>query len=536
MLDAKVAAGFLTARTGDPDVEAAVELAGELGGLPLALEQVGAYVQATGGTLAAYRALFRQRMAELLARGEPIGYGRTVATTWTLAFSRLEPGAVGVLRLLSCYASEAIPLRRLLQAGHGLAEELGQDVAPVLLPLADDPLALGDSIADLRRYSLITPAGVGLVQVHRLVQAVTLDQMPAELAGQWRRASAALIESALPDDASVPATWPACAALLPHARAALTDDSAGMARIAEYIGASGSPAAGRDLQSKIADARKRAIGPEHPDTLNAYGVLAFWTGEAGDPAAARDQYAALLPVIERVCGPEHPSTLAARGYLARWTGEAGDPAAARDQFAALLPIVEKVHGRDHLDLLIMRARLAGCTGDAGDPAAARDQYAALLPVIERVCGPEHPSTLAARGNLAGWTGKAGDPAAARDQFAALVPVDERVYGAEHPSSLISRGNLAEYTGEAGDPAAARDQYAALLPIIEQVCGPEHPYSLNDRASLANWTGKAGDPAAARDQYAALLPVIERACGPEHPSARSARSDLAFWTRRADSGI
>ena len=408
MLDAKVAAGFLTARTGDPDAESAVELAGELDGLPLALEQVGAYVQTTGGSLARYRNLFRQRMSELLARGEPIGYGRTVATTWTLAFSRLEPGAVGLLRLLSCYASEAIPLRRLLQAGGGLAEELGQDVAPVLLPLVDDPLALDDSVAALRRYSLIAPVGDGFVQVHRLVQAVTLGQMPAELAGRWRQASAALIEAALPDDTSLPTTWPVCAALLSHARAALTEASVGMAKIADYLGATGSAAAGRDLQSRIAHARKRALGPEHPDTLNAYGEFAFWTGMAGDPAAARDQYAALLPVIERVCGAEHPSALSARASLARWTGEAGDPAKARDQFAGLLPILERVHGPEHRDLLIIRARLAGCIGEAGDPAMARDQYAALLPVIERVCGPEHPSTLAARGNLAGWTGKAGD--------------------------------------------------------------------------------------------------------------------------------
>ena len=49
MLDPQVAAEFLVSRTGDPDEQAAtVELAGELGGLPLALEQAAAYVQASG--------------------------------------------------------------------------------------------------------------------------------------------------------------------------------------------------------------------------------------------------------------------------------------------------------------------------------------------------------------------------------------------------------------------------------------------------------------------------------------------------------
>ena len=123
VLDPDVAAGFLVSRTGDPDRQAARELAGLLGGLPLALEQAAAYMQATGGTLAGYLALFRQRRAELLARGEPAGYSKTVASTWALAFDRLqqaEPGAVGLLRLLAFCAPEAIPLRLLLQPRPGL--------------------------------------------------------------------------------------------------------------------------------------------------------------------------------------------------------------------------------------------------------------------------------------------------------------------------------------------------------------------------------------------------------------------------------
>ena len=91
----------------------------------------------------------------------------------------------------------------------------------MLVPLLEDRLAAGDAIAALRRYSLVTPAGDGSVSVHRLVQAVTADQMPAELAGQWRQAAAALIEAAIPADTELPATWPVCAALLPHAQAAL---------------------------------------------------------------------------------------------------------------------------------------------------------------------------------------------------------------------------------------------------------------------------------------------------------------------------
>ena len=128
VLDPQVAAEFLVSRTGDADRRAALELAGELGGLPLALEQAAAYVQASGDSLAGYLALFRQRRADLLGRGEPTGYPETVATTWPLAFEDLQqaaPGAAGLLRLLAFCAPEAIPLRLLLQPRPGLAEQLG---------------------------------------------------------------------------------------------------------------------------------------------------------------------------------------------------------------------------------------------------------------------------------------------------------------------------------------------------------------------------------------------------------------------------
>ena len=543
MLDLQVAAGFLVGRTGDTDRRAALELAGELGGLPLALEQVAAYVQASGESLAGYLALFRKRRTDLLRRGEPTGYPETVATTWRLAFEDVQHvalGAVGLLRLLAFCAPGAIPLRLLLQPRLALAEQLAPEVAPVLAPLLEDELAAGDAIAALRRYSLISPSADGSISVHRLVQAVTADQMPAELAQAWRQAAATLIEAAIPDDTRLPGAWPTCAALLPHAQAALDLTSDGMWNIALYLGYSGNYLAARDLFQLIEDAHtegdghgpehihERVLGPEHPDTLTIRHELTRSTGQAA--ARARDQFAALLPIMEQAEGPEHPQILTARYNLAFWTGEAGDAAGARDQFAVLLPIRERVLGPEHPGTLNIRHELARWTGDAGDAAGARDQFAVLLPIRERVLGPEHPDTLNTRHELARSTGDAGDAAGARDQFAALLPIMEEAEGAEHPDTLAARGNLARWTAEAGDAAAARDQYAALLPVHERVLGPEHPDTLTTRHELARVTGEAGDAAAARDQYAALLPVRERVLGPRHPDTLNSRGNLAGANR------
>jgi Tetratricopeptide repeat len=494
VLATQVAAAFVANQTGDPDSQAAAALAKELGGLPLALAQAAAYMQATGITVAGYLSLFRERRADLLARGETPGHPADVAATLGLAVSRLEteaPAAAGVLRLLACLAPEPVPLRLLL-SGAKAADELDPNVAAVVAPLLGDPVAAGDAVTALRRYSLVTPAGDGLVLVHRLVQAITLDQTPANMADRWKQAAAALVEAAIPDDPMLPGEWPVYAVLLPHARAVLDLTSDGMSQIAYYLGFSGSYPAARDLWQLIADAHNEddAYGPEHLDILVARHNLARWAGDAGDAAGARDQFAALLPIEKRILGPEHTMTINTRHTLAHYIGAAGDAAGARDQYAVLLPVIERVAGGPgHPSTHATRANLARWTGEAGDAAGARDQYAVLLPTVEQILGAEHPDTLAARAALARWTGNAGDAAGARDQLAALLPIIERVLGTEHPDTLTTRQNLARWTGQAGDAATARDQLADLLPIRERVLGAEHPDTLTTRQNLARCAAK-----------------------------------------------
>jgi hypothetical protein len=327
VLDPEAAADFLVNRTGNPDRAAARELAAEMGALPLALEQAAAYIQATGTTLARYLPLFRDRQADLLTRGEAAGHPADVAATLGLALYWLAdeaPAAAGLMRLLAFLAPEPVPLALLL-ASRKAAGRLGPKAAAEVLSLLGDPIEAGDAIAALRRYSLITPVGDGLVLVHRLVQAVS--RQSADEPAQWERAAAALVEEAVPADPKLPAAWPAYALLLPHARAVLDLTSDSMWKIAQYLGYSGGYPAARDLFRLIADARAQndSYGPEHPDTLAARRELAHWTGAAGDAAGARDQLAALLPLHERVLGPEHPDTLTTRASLAGRTERGGDP-------------------------------------------------------------------------------------------------------------------------------------------------------------------------------------------------------------------
>ena len=320
ILDVNVAAGFLVNRTGDPDQQAAAELAAELGGPTGAGAgsrlhsgqrrqpcQLPAIVPAAQGRHAGPRRTHRIRQN-----------GRNHMVLGLRAARAIRAAAAGLLRLLACYAPVAVPLSLLLQPRPGLTGELGAKVAPALVPLLDDQLAASDAIAALRRYSLIIPAGAGSVSVHRLVQAVTTKQMPPN-AAQWRQAAAALLDAAIPADTDVPEGWPACAALLPHAEASLAASSPGMTRLANYLGQRGSEAAALELQQRTLDAQERALGSQHPDTLTTCGSLGNLTGEAGIRPGPATSSPTCCPSRSRPWPrpPRDPSHPAQTGFLDR---------------------------------------------------------------------------------------------------------------------------------------------------------------------------------------------------------------------------
>lgn len=85
-----------------------------LGGLSLALDQAGAYLEATGTSLEEFQQIYQQyRHLFLLDRRSRIrDHPEPVATTWVLSFARLEaksPAAADLLRFCAYLASDIIP-------------------------------------------------------------------------------------------------------------------------------------------------------------------------------------------------------------------------------------------------------------------------------------------------------------------------------------------------------------------------------------------------------------------------------------------
>ncbi|GHO96633.1 hypothetical protein KSF_066810 [Reticulibacter mediterranei] len=167
------------------DISVAGEITEELGGLPLALDQAGAYIEETGCSLADYQNLYHTRRAELLKRrgGLVNDYPESVATTWSLSFEKVKqrsPAASELLYFCAFLHPDAIP-EEFLTIG---AEHLGS----LLQRVARDSLALDEAFSALQAYSLIHRRPFDkILSIHRLVQAVLKDAMDKRIYRLWAK-------------------------------------------------------------------------------------------------------------------------------------------------------------------------------------------------------------------------------------------------------------------------------------------------------------------------------------------------------------
>ena len=147
----------------------------ELDGLPLALDQAGAYIEETNCGLSGYLDLYRTHRKDLLQRRSKLRseHPEPVATTWSLSFQKVEqanPAAADLLRLCAFLDPEAIP--------EDIITEGAAEAGPLLHPVAADAFQLNEAIEVLRTYSLIKRnAETKTLNMHRLVQVVLKDGM-----------------------------------------------------------------------------------------------------------------------------------------------------------------------------------------------------------------------------------------------------------------------------------------------------------------------------------------------------------------------
>lgn len=508
------------------DYAAAQALVTSMGGLPLALDQAGAYIEESGCSIDDYLRRYTDQRTLLLDRRGWLtgGHPESVTATFRLICQRLEqdyPIAAHVLRVCALLHAEAIPEEIFVEGAFHLG--------PVLEPLAAEPLQFDATVTTLRTFSLVQRyPETHTLSIHRLVQVVLQEEMSASEHTQWCRRAIHALNALFPE--ALPEAWQQCERLLPHVLscAALISDQEGeqslaelLRKAADYLRERAQHEQAHILYQRAWSIWKHVIASEHLELGFLLSGLAKLSYRQGKYEQAERQFQQARHVLERLLGTEHSQVALAINNLAVLYAEQGKYEQAEEQFHQARQILERLLGPEHPQVAISLSNLAILSDLQGKYEQAEGLYQQTITIREQHLGPDHPETARSLMGLANLYSDQGKYEQAQALYQRARSIWEQVMGPEHPEVATVLNNLADLYAELGDYQQAEPLYQQARSIWEKTLGPEHPQVaslLNGQANLYREQGRYQEAEAV---YRRSLTIREQRLGPDHPeTARS----------------
>lgn len=490
-------------------------IAQALDGLPLALDQAGAYIEETSCSLAEYLDLFRTYQSALLSQpGDIVPYPYTVTNAWSLSLQKVaqvNPAAADLLRLCAFLDPDTIP-EAILTDG---ASVLG----PALGAIATNALRFNEAIQVLRGFSLIKrDAEARLLNIHRLVQAVLREGMDAQTQQMWAERAVRAVNATFPE-VDFP-NWGHCQQCLPHAQLCaklinqydFTFPEA--ARLLHYAGSylyeRGLYGQGEPLLQQAMALRERILGLEHPDTALTLNHLANLYREASQYEQAEPLYQRALMIYEKALGPESPNLSTALYELAYLYYRQGQYELAAACVERAMTIRQKVFGLDFVNerpVLHQTQRLYG---------QAEQLFRRAETVAQRAFEYDQPFIAMTLSYLAIAYREEGYYKQAEFLLQGVLAIREQMLGPNHPDTATDIKLLAQLYHLQALYEQAEPLYQRALVIYEQTLGTEHPDTATCLTNLARLYDDQGKYEQAEPLYQRAGAIREKKLGPEHP--------------------
>jgi tetratricopeptide (TPR) repeat protein len=423
----------------------------ELGGLPLALDQAGAFIEETPSSLTEYLSLYSTEKGKLLAERGSLGDHASVAVTFSLAFAKVEgnsAAAADLIRVCAYLAPDAIPEEVFTEGAAALGDHLGG--------AAGSSLEFAKVLKEAGRFSLVDrDAESKTLEIHRLAQVVIQAGMSEAEQRDWGARAVRAIEKTFPNVEYK--NWGRCQRVLPHAQACAS------------------------LVEKWDFA--------FPEAARLLNRAARYLGDRALFATTEPLYQRALAIWEKALGPEHPDVAMSLNNLAALYRNQGKYAEAEPLFQRAFAIWEKALGPEHPDVALSLNNLAVLYDNQGKYAEAEPLHQRALAIREKALGPEHPDVATSLNNLAVLYDNQGKYAEAEPLYQRALAIREKALGPEHPDVATDLNNLAWLYDSQGKYEEAEPRYQRALAIREKALGPEHPNvasSLNNLAALRNW--------------------------------------------------
>jgi tetratricopeptide (TPR) repeat protein len=537
---------FILVRTGRDgveitDKEAAKKLVAELGYLPLALEQAGAFLSSTKTRFKDYFAAFQNRRLELLNKSKPVvgNYPESVMTTWAMNFQEVEhtsSAAADLLRFSAFLHPDAIPLD-LIAAG---AIDLGPAISIALSNAHSDPVVINEVLEPLTRFSLIRhDIASHSYRVHRLVQEVTQSAMGADVRRLWaERTVRALSRACAPPEYDSEVMWIPDYRYITQALtvaqlitewdfefepAAVLLDTIGNALLELYQLSE----AEQFLRSSLS-LKQKYFGETHQSLAVSFVLLAQLCGNQGRMSEAESLLKRAIRTLEDSRGPNHPSVASALTDLAQFyrVEKSFDKAEATYKHAVAI-----YEGADSNSLGLSRTlnNFAFLYMHRGKRAEAKRLLERALDIREQILGPGHAGLESTLTNLADINLSQGDLFQAQQLYQRTLAILEDARGPEHPHVAICLDNLAAVYYKQGNLIQAESLVVRASSIF--VKHPHHPDAPICFSTLANIYAAQGKFLEAEDLYKRAAELAGKRSKPAPLMAAQIASDYSILLLR-----
>lgn len=431
------------------DKETAEKIVIALDGLPLALDQAGAYIEETACSLSAYLQAYQHRQTDLLKRrgDNNMYHSDPVAATWSLSFEQVEQHnllAADLMRCCAFLAPDDIP--------EELFTEGASELSSLLQPLATDPSLLDEAIGALRCFSLVRRnPNTSTFSIHRLVQAILKINMNEATQKLWAERAVRIVNHVFPADIDV-TNWKQCQRYVAHAQTCATF-------IEEY-----------DLT--------------FPEAALLLNQTACYLYEVASYTKAEPLYQRALRIREQVEGADHPNTATSLNNLAELYKIQGKYEQAEPLYQRTIAISEKTLGSHPSHLATSLNNLAGLYRRQGKYEQAEPLYQRAIAIDEETLDSNHPNLARDLNNLGGLYYSQGKYEQAELFYRRALRVREQILGSEHPDTAISLYCLAELYKIQGKYEQAEPLYQRALQIMEKRLGTNHPSTVTIRENYA----------------------------------------------------
>ncbi|MBW4698755.1 MAG: tetratricopeptide repeat protein [Aphanocapsa lilacina HA4352-LM1] len=455
----------------------AEEVSREVGGLPLALDQAGAYIEETRASLQKYLRRYRQDGARLRAISRKFAIGHaSVTVAFDLAFMEIQrssPTASELLRACAFLAPDAIA-REIFT---GAAQEWGDTLRDV----ADEEI-FERAVEAASCFSLLhMDIRHRVLGVHRLVQDILKDGMSNDELRLWAERATRAVERVFPFVR--PDNWPVCERLLPQAQAVkkLVEEWSLEFEVAAnllnkagyYLRERGRYAEAESFYKLMLSVREKVLGVNHPRVASSINYLAGLYQIEGRHNEAEPLFCRALKIFEAAMETGKPALASING-LARLYKEQRQFDKAEKLLLRALEIRKKNSGEESSQAALSLYDLAELNKAWRRYRKAQQWYEQAL-AIQNELPQSEQSDLARTLDGLGWLFVSQNRyAKAEPLFVRALGVRERLSGPEHPDVATCVLGLASLYRRQGRLGEAEPLYQRALSIRENTFGSDHP--------------------------------------------------------------